>query len=151
MQKWKKGKTVQKTYNSKYKQTDSVRTMPANSTWVYMESRLLHETETRTQDNTHNTIQTQTRTQNKKKYGSNPEECLQIFNDNVASGPVFICTWCLQTWCKGSVFTVEHIRWRRKTFSSMPCWLQIWQWYRVDMSHLQSSNTWMQNLKVINI
>ena len=58
--------------------------------------RLLHETKTRTQDNTHNTIQTQTRTQH-QKYGSNLDECLQIFNDNVASGPVFVCTCCLQT------------------------------------------------------
>ena len=74
-----------------------------------MGSRLLHETETRTQYNIHNTIQTQTRTQH-KKYGSNLEECLQIYNDNNASGAVFVCTFCLQTWFKGSVFTVEHIK-----------------------------------------
>ena len=50
-----------------------------------MGSRLLHETETRTQDNTHNnTIITQTRTQH-KKYESHLEEYLQIFNDSVSS------------------------------------------------------------------
>ena len=77
--------------------------MPANSAQVYMGSKLLHETETRTPDNTHNnTIQTQTRTQHQKS-GSNLEECLQIFHDNVASGPVFVCTCCLQTCFKGSV------------------------------------------------
>ena len=60
-----------------------------------MGSRLLHETETRTHDNTHNnTIQIQIRTQH-QKYGVNIGECLQIFNDNVASGPVFVCTCCL--------------------------------------------------------
>ena len=77
----KRKQTVWKTCNSKCKQTESTRTIPTNSAQVHMGSRLLHETESRTQDNTHNTIQTQTRTQH-QKYGSNLEECLQIFNDN---------------------------------------------------------------------
>ena len=85
---------VWKTYNLKCIQTDSARMIPTNSAQVHAGSRLLNETETRTEDNTHNTIQTQTRTQH-QKYGSNLEECLKIFNDNVASGPVFVCTCCL--------------------------------------------------------
>ena len=90
----KRKQTVQRTYNSKCKHTDSARTIPINSAQVYMESRLLHETETMTQDNTHNKIQTHTRTH--QKYWSILEECLQIFNDNVASGLLLICTCCLQ-------------------------------------------------------
>ena len=61
-----------------------------------MGDRLLLETETRTQDNTHNTIQIQTRTRTQhQKYGSNLEECLQIFSDNFACGPVFVSACCL--------------------------------------------------------
>ena len=88
----KRKQAVQKTYNSKCKQRDSARTIPANFEQVYMKSTLLHKAETRTQDNAHNN-KIQTLPTQQQKYRSNPEESLQIFNDNVLSGPVFVYTY----------------------------------------------------------
>ena len=44
------------------------------------------------------------------KYGPTMEECLKIFNDNVALGPIYVCPCCLQTWFRGSVHKMKDIK-----------------------------------------
>ena len=44
-----------------------------------------------------------------RKYGSNMTELLKIFNENIAEGPVYVCTCCQQIWFKHSVHNVDEI------------------------------------------
>ena len=44
-----------------------------------------------------------------RKYGSNITELLKIFNENIAEGPVYVCTCCQQIWFKHSVHNVDEI------------------------------------------
>ena len=50
-----------------------------------------------------------TKTQ-KEKYGANMAECLKIFNDSIAHGPIYVCTCCIQTWFKCSVHNIKDVR-----------------------------------------
>ena len=44
-----------------------------------------------------------------RKYGSNMTELLKIFNESIAEGPVYVCTYCQQIWFKHSVLNVDEI------------------------------------------
>ena len=46
----------------------------------------------------------------KEKYGANMAQCLKIFNDSIAHGPIYVCTCCIQTWFKCSVHNIKDVR-----------------------------------------
>ena len=44
-----------------------------------------------------------------RKFESNMTELLKIFNENIAEGPVYVCTCCQQIWFKHSVLNIDEI------------------------------------------
>ena len=36
-------------------------------------------------------------------------QCLNVFNQKTASGPIYVCTVCLQTWFRTSVYDVTNL------------------------------------------
>ena len=42
------------------------------------------------------------------KYGSVFREYLEMFNENIVQGPVYVYTYCLLTWFKCSFFHTEN-------------------------------------------
>ena len=40
----------------------------------------------------------------------NMDECLKLFNIKTSNGPIYVCTVCLQTWFRRSVFNIEFIK-----------------------------------------
>ena len=49
-----------------------------------------------------------------QRFGNNLDECLDIFNISIALGPVYVCTYCLQTWFKTSVHNTKNIKFANK-------------------------------------
>ena len=39
----------------------------------------------------------------------NMDECLKLFNIKISNGPIYVCTVCLQTWFRRSVYNIEFI------------------------------------------
>ena len=44
-----------------------------------------------------------------EKESINMDECLKLFNIKISNGPIYVCTVCLQTWFRRSVFNIEFI------------------------------------------
>ena len=44
-----------------------------------------------------------------EKESINMDECLKLFNIIISNGPIYVCTVCLQTWFRRSVFNIEII------------------------------------------
>ena len=38
------------------------------------------------------------------------DECLKLFNINISNGPIYVCSLCLQTWFRRSVYNIEFIK-----------------------------------------
>ena len=56
---------------------------------------------------------------NQRTNGCTLEDLLQIFNDSIAAGPIFVCTCCHQTWFRHSVYDVQNIRLSNKEEENM--------------------------------
>ena len=46
----------------------------------------------------------------KEKESINMDECLKLFNIKISNGPIYVCTVCLQTWFRRSVWNIEFIK-----------------------------------------
>ena len=47
---------------------------------------------------------------NQRHYGSTLTELLEIFNESIALGPIFVCTCCQQIWFRHSVYDIQKIK-----------------------------------------
>ena len=56
-------------------------------------------------------------------------QCLNIFNQNTSSGPIYVCTVCLQTWFRTSVHDVANLTFKsqleKRTYLECSCRLAI--------------------------
>ena len=105
----KRKQTINDSNKPTVKEIDNARSVTPNSPQDQLMDGILNKTDSVTEDNSHYTHQTihfqqsdnsnshETRSQH-HKYGSNIQEHLKIFNNNVTLGPVYVCTCCLQTW-----------------------------------------------------
>ena len=44
-----------------------------------------------------------------QKKGNTIADCLRIFNEKTEYGPLYVCTVCLQTWFKSSMYDVSKL------------------------------------------
>ena len=49
------------------------------------------------------------REMNVKQKSSTLTQCLNVFNQKTSSGPIYVCTVCLQTWFRTSVHDVTNL------------------------------------------
>ena len=57
-----------------------------------------------------NNISQEDNNENVENETVNMDECLKLFNINISNGPVYVCSLCLQTWFRRSVYNIEFIK-----------------------------------------
>jgi hypothetical protein len=50
------------------------------------------------------------RSRKQRKHGSCLDECIKLFHSNIATGPIYVCSSCHQTWFKHSVIKASTLR-----------------------------------------